>query len=132
MSVNAYHVANHNLALARARGGTSWNGLASAFCRLHVLLDTTHGCSNGSSPTRVRDTTASSSIASGGRAALGGEDLIQRLIKLSGHFEWCLWFGCFVGMKLGVERSVRDQFMKVDERSGICDTRRVDGWERLG
>ena len=90
MSVNAYHIANHNLALTRARGGTSWDGLDSALCRFHILLDTTYGCRNGSSPTRVRDTATTSSVASSGRAALSGEDLIQRLIKLSRHFGWCL------------------------------------------
>jgi hypothetical protein len=32
MSVDAYHIANNNLTLTRARGGTSWNGLAGALC----------------------------------------------------------------------------------------------------
>lgn len=121
MPMNPYHVANHNLTLTGARGGTSWDGLASALCRLHSLLDTSYGRRNGSSPTRVRGTAATSSVASSGRAALRGEDLIQRLIKLSRHFGYCLWFGCFVRKELEMEGSVRDQFTKVDELSRVCD-----------
>src|SRR5271170_8467723 len=107
MFVNAYHVANHNLALTRARGGTSGNGLASALRRLHILLDTTYRCRNGCRFTRMRDTATTSSIASSGRAPLSGENLIKRLIKFSRHFDG-LWFGCFVKKKLDVEGSVRD------------------------
>jgi hypothetical protein len=87
----AYQVADLNLAFTTT-WGAGGNSFASTLCLLYSLLDTSDGSSGCSGTTWVTDTTSTTTSGTlGSRAARRLEDIIERLIKLSGHPDGC-WY----------------------------------------
>jgi hypothetical protein len=78
----SYQVANNNLAVTASRW-TSWNGLGGSLGWLASVLLHTANWSSGLG--RLTSTRATASLGAG--CATSAEDLIKRLVKLSGHFE---------------------------------------------
>ena len=80
--MSAYQIADHNLALAYQSAGLGGCLLGSVATRLRLLLDTARRRSGSRS---VSDGGAARRATLVGVAPLRGEDLVERLIKLSRH-----------------------------------------------
>jgi hypothetical protein len=63
---------------------------------LWVLLDASDGSSGSSGFTWATDATTTASASTTGRAARGLEDIIERLVELSGHFDGMVGYVCKV------------------------------------
>lgn len=83
---DAYQIADNDLALSACRGTLGRGGLRSSTAGSAGLLDTSDG-SSGCCRARGRATLRVASTASGS-AALGRDDLVERLVELSRHDYW--------------------------------------------
>lgn len=79
---STHHIADHNLALANKARTLSGCRLSSIASWLDILLNAS---SRGSGSSRAASGAAGRATASG--LALGGENLVERLVKLAGHDE---------------------------------------------
>lgn len=82
---DSYQVAHNDLAVTSSRSGVGWASLGSGIPgRLDCLLDATSGgdgsrCAGGRASLRA--------AATGSSTALGGGDLVERLVELARHDE---------------------------------------------
>lgn len=83
-----YQVADHNLGFANDASTLGRGGLCGVAARLVFLNTAGRGGCSGASASR-----GAAGGASTAGTALGGKDLVERLIKLAGHFVGLIEFG---------------------------------------